>query len=181
MGFLRTPYLPSARMHFANHQACMARRMKGTERVEDFEERYVVMVDFSHRAALQGEDSALQATFVATCSPRRGPHRMWVYVSAKAGKMKVASEVVAAVLRIARVSQNGTAQPSEMLSLYRRWAEEAFMLRVATRERQALPEHDRRPRRSQFCRYRERSRQRRRWKVATAWFSVSGEPIGGLA
>lgn len=108
------------------YQECLA-RMKGIERVEDFEERYFVMAELAHRAARQARTLLFKPNLSQSALLVEAAMR--VYVLAKVGKMQVAGEVAAAVPRIARVWRNGMAQPTDMLSLCRLWAEEAVMIR----------------------------------------------------
>lgn len=100
---------------------------------------------------------------------------------AKAGRLKEASDVADAIPRIGRVWKVGAAQPEDTLRSYRRWAEESVMLREAALERQELPEHGKRARRTPLRWYHDRIRQCRRRQVAIAWHSMSGEPMGDLA
>lgn len=101
---------------------------------------------------------------------------MRVYMLAKTGRMAAVGDIVAAaILRIGRVWQNGTAQPAEVLELYRKSAEASVLVRAVHLERQSLPELDKQGRRLQLRRYHDRIRQCRRRQVATAW-----GPLGHL-
>lgn len=139
------------------------------------------MVELAHRAAKQARTLLFKQGLSEPAALRVSSLALRVYSLARRGRCVEATAIADVLPRLSRVWAGGQGTPQELLQLFRRWSEEAVVLRTAELEGRDLPEEDKRARRSQLRRYHERIRLSRRRHNAVAWYSCDGVPLPDLA
>lgn len=104
-----------------------------------------MIVELAHRAAKQARlllfrPSLSQPALLAEAALR-------VYFLARSGRHLEASQTADSIPRLSRVWADGVASPADILHVYRRWSEEAVLVRTAELEKMDLAEEDKRARR----------------------------------